>query len=371
MNNILADGAPSEISFNYAIGTFRTYLEGLAVATANDVDRLAPDLRSALIRHAQYYALISNPMFAPPRITYQIDDPLTNYRKPLMQFADLFRDPTMLAVASSGSDGAFPKQTCTAFGSIGHVVFRSAWNDSRASWMFFDAGPRGTGHYHNAALSVSMFANGEWILTDPGYYSRANDDFTNFFANTSAHNTALVNNASQVPVRTAQVQSGDFLFIQDETSANASAVYRNGYLRSGVLYNVLHSRNIVFYKQASRFVVSDMFSSPTNDATPTNVTVLWHLTNATSNLWYNDTDIVAETNSTRITLNTVCSRPSMTRSATGQTNPIMGWYSPTGGVYSGVKYPSPSMIIEIFNAVLPLSCMTGITTTSLTSTLSP
>ena len=85
-------------------------------------------------------------------------------------YLELFDRPDLVYINSQGKKGKMPEQTSRAFSDCGWYIMRSPW-DTRpytdARQMFFKAS-KGQGHGHRDQLSVTMYAYGREIITDPG-----------------------------------------------------------------------------------------------------------------------------------------------------------------------------------------------------------
>jgi len=357
LNSILSDGSPSEFSYNYAIGTMLKYLEAYYIRSYDNVQALSAPLRAALSRHARYYALIATPVFSLPRLTYPTDNFLL-IRSQLQLLADLFQDPFLLGVATGGTMGTFPPATTVPFMSAGHFVFRTAWNDTRASWLFFEPGPRGAGHSHNAANSVSLFANGEWLIQDPGYYSRSSNRFMNFLPTSRAHATAVVNNAEQIPVKGVPTLS--YVFQDNATHVMALGSFANGYVAAPF---ARHTRQVLLNKLDQSFTFVDTFARNSSVA---NVTILWPLSYlAQVAVQPDNATIVGETLNTLFYLSVSCSARFTLQVISGQTSPtVLGFYSPVGGTNYGALTASPVAVVNLPSPALPATCTTTLSWTS-------
>jgi hypothetical protein len=83
----------------------------------------------------------------------------------------------------------------------GYVVMRGGWKGD-AHQMIFDAGPLGCpvngGHGHADLLSIQCAVLGQPLLVDPGTYCyTASPEWRNFFRNTSAHSTVIIDDEEQ------------------------------------------------------------------------------------------------------------------------------------------------------------------------------
>lgn len=147
----------------------------------------------------------------------------------------------------------------------GYFISRSG-QGADARYLVFDAGPFGfkpmPNHGHADALSFELFAYGETLLVDPGYYSTSlGAEWRNFFRGTRAHNTAVVDDLDQSELldvrrvyRPAQTTLLDWR--TNDTLDLADAAH-DGYER--LAQPVTHRRQILFVKPAY-WVVVDWFT---------------------------------------------------------------------------------------------------------------
>ena len=80
----------------------------------------------------------------------------------------------------------------------GQVLLRSGW-DSKAFWLYFVNGPLGGGHGHADKLHLSLWMEGEEILTDPGRYTYTDTQPRYDLKNTVSHNAPMVNCMEYAP----------------------------------------------------------------------------------------------------------------------------------------------------------------------------
>ena len=97
-------------------------------------------------------------------------------------------------------DVELPVNGSQAFPNGGYYVARDGWwND--ASYALIDCGPHGvynSGHAHADALSLEFAAMGTTWLVDPGTFTyTANAEARDWFRESAAHNTAVVDDQSQ------------------------------------------------------------------------------------------------------------------------------------------------------------------------------
>ncbi len=100
-----------------------------------------------------------------------------------------------------------PQTLSKAFAASGYYLMRTGW-DREAHWSCMDCGPQAGGlsegpvpsaaHGHADALSVLITVYGEPMLVDGGpYYYNGDPEWRDYFRQTRAHNTVVVDGADQ------------------------------------------------------------------------------------------------------------------------------------------------------------------------------
>lgn len=90
-----------------------------------------------------------------------------------------------------------PDQTFRSFTKGGFYIARSGWC-SEDSYLMFKNGPHSTFHAHADQLHIELSACGKDLLVDPGTYAYNNGgQWRDFFRDTRAHNTVVINGQSQ------------------------------------------------------------------------------------------------------------------------------------------------------------------------------
>ncbi len=199
---VYADGSMAECSPNYSVGSLRR-LHGLFLG-ARQRQRPIPDVLPERVRLGmRYFMAIADPLGNAPRIAKG----RSSLRQAVGDLNRSFQDPEATWFASHGKDGTAPTALSHLFPWVGHAVLRSGWH-ADATWIFFEPGPRGSGHHDQACLNLHVSANGEPLLTDPGFfsYSATGEDslMALWLKSSAAHNVALVDGEGQVSVPPCQ-----------------------------------------------------------------------------------------------------------------------------------------------------------------------
>lgn len=86
----------------------------------------------------------------------------------------------------------YPEYVSYAFEDSGNYYMRSGWSEND-NYMYFHCGTLGSGHGHADLLHISVFANGEDYLIDPGRYTYIEGNKEReYLKSCKAHNTTIV-----------------------------------------------------------------------------------------------------------------------------------------------------------------------------------
>jgi hypothetical protein len=141
-----------------------------------------------------------------------------------------------------------------AFKEGGYFIMRTG-NGQKSHFLVFDCGPFGyklaPNHGHSDALSFEMYAYGQTMLIDPGFYStHLGENWRNYFRGTHAHNTIVVDDQDQSELiddnrvyRPAKVNLINWF---SNESIDFVDGFHDGYKR--LPDPVIHRRQIIFVK---------------------------------------------------------------------------------------------------------------------------
>jgi hypothetical protein len=260
--DIYPDGSLAECSPNYGMGCLKR-LNGLVQQAAKNGRAVATIVSERVALAIRYYALSSDPHGRSPRLAkggqFVLDDLAA-------MNSQAGHDPVVSYITSGGRDGVRPQSTATCFPWAGHIVARSHWR-SDATWLFFDAGLRGSGHHDQAQLALQLMVNGQWLLVDAGFYSYSGEgesgELSRYLRSTAAHSTALVDGRGQVsrPPReepAPNTRPCDVDFRDDGRTVVADAAYTLGFGESADIA-VVHRRRVTYDRQVERIIVDDAF----------------------------------------------------------------------------------------------------------------
>lgn len=328
-SEIYPDGSMAECSPNYSKGSLNRVYQMVREDQVRG-GQLYQALDEKICRALRYFAFSADPQGYPPRIAKGGK----GSAYPLIEkILPVCRDEQVRYVYSNGKEGQKPDFLSKAWNWAGHVIFRSDWSPD-ATWLFFEPGPRGSGHAHPATLNIQLQTKGEWILTDPGYYTYSNvgEDgrMTKYLGSSAAHNVALVDGENQIPFRRGESiavnkHPGNYHWSDSGGLAKAEGIYRFGYGEHGRI-KVIHRREIIYDRPANRFVIRDTFTGDGEHA----VDLHWQLPPGAV-LKKEGRGFRIKNGQAKARFNIACDQPFHVESAIGSKEPLSGWFSETYG----------------------------------------
>ena len=227
-----------------------------------------------------------------------------------------------------------PTQRPFRFADAGITLLRTAGNKLPEIWCRCDGGPHGflgiAAHAHADALSVEVRYGGVDILADPGTYCYHGEPaWRSYFRSTVAHNTAELDRRNQ------SIEGGPFLWsrharaeeieVMDEGDVACWTAEHDGYLSLDP--PVLHRRSVLLDRASRSIGIVDQIEGGSHD-----VRLTFHL----------GPEVQAELDGFRAFLSWpgACTPGSARLELPpglrwsphrGQTDPILGWYSPGFG----------------------------------------
>ncbi len=257
-SHIYPDGSLSECSPNYSAGCCNRLFNLIRKLDRHGCP--VPPLFVERLERAQgYFAYSADPSGCTPRLAKGGQ----NIRGRLSAWNDMFADPRVDYIATAGVAGDQPETLNYLWPWAGHMALRSGWEPD-ATWLFFDAGPRGNGHTDLACLGVQIKSRGEWILVDPGYYSYSGSGWglamsRGYLYTAHAHNTATVDGQSQhSELWQVNTEPGKYVLTEKDGIVTAISEFKDGYGHNGLIA-VRHRREIRFEPARNSFVFLDTF----------------------------------------------------------------------------------------------------------------
>ncbi len=206
----------------------REYVEVLEAVGHED----AP-IFEALMRELSLYAthaVMPNGVFPPVSDTQQVS---------LVSAArSVFGDPAFTYAATQGRSGERPDRRVLVLPRSGYAIYRSAWGDPDATYLFFQAAYNNGYHKHADENSFVLRSRGHDLISEAGPFGyNYKDPLTRYGYSQFAHNTLVVNGVS-IP------RAGDD---QDEVTMVATSVSEDGFTvtgRNGRLVDTVHERTL-------------------------------------------------------------------------------------------------------------------------------
>jgi hypothetical protein len=348
---IYPDGSLAECSPNYGLGMVKR-LQDIIEEGEKRKRQIPSVLRERVSLACRYYAFTASPLGGSPRIAKGGGAVLAD----LAILTQVAPDPEVGYIVSKSQSGRKPRQTSVSFPWAGHHVLRSGW-DPAATWLFFDAGPRGTGHHDIAQLSVQLMANGQWLLTDPGFFSYGGDAEANamihYLHSTAAHNTALVDGQGQMSrpegkAAEPNTQAGHYGWTEKKGKVTVQGLYGYGYGNKEKPIPVQHHRKITYDPAKAEFLVEDRFEGEGHHR----VAIHWQLAPGV-NFRTGSKEVLVEQEKASLRLLCISKSPLHITSSVGSKAPLAGWYS------QGYGKLSPAPVVQVSTeGKLPLTVKT-------------
>lgn len=252
--NFLEDGVQFETSPMYHYLTYRNLLVAYQLMDINNI-LTPPEFDSLFILPAEYIMHITKPDGYIPQLGDA--DKTDRHLEYLRIAAEIYNRNDFRFVSSRGTIGQPPIETFKAFPYGKNIIMRSGWGTNQlemesAKYLVFNYSYNLPWHAHFDMLSIEASANGKNIVIDPGRFTYDTEDgWRDYFKNTSAHNTIVVNNLNQVGYVSA---SAEWVSLPEFDYINAwhdAYTYRQQKVR--------HRRK-VFFINTNYWVISDVIT---------------------------------------------------------------------------------------------------------------
>lgn len=182
-------------------------------------------------------------------------------------------------------------------------------------------------HGHADALSITLSKDGKEILIDPGTYRyNTEPEYRKYFKGTRAHNTVTVDRLDQAVQESSFIWSHpyktDLLSISEQNDRFFIKAVHDGYSR--LKEPVRHKRSIFFFDKTN-FLIKDTFSGQGSH----DFELIFHfhpdvLLSKTNGWW------LIDNNGVKVFMRLLGERDFLLLK--GQTDPLLGWYSPAYGL---------------------------------------
>lgn len=204
---VMKDGMHWEQSPMYLNEVLHCYLDAINICKRNNIE-----ISNTILEKTKKLAYANLYMKKPNnKQICQSDSDDTDLRDVLTKAAYLFEDGTLKfgayeeidfeSIWSLGYDSIkkykcirvkYPEYTSYGFEDSGNYYMRSGWSEND-NYMYFHCGTLGSGHGHADLLHISIFANGEDYLIDPGRYTYIEgSEEREYLKSCKAHNTTIV-----------------------------------------------------------------------------------------------------------------------------------------------------------------------------------
>lgn len=220
-----------------------------------------------------------------------------------------------------------PAQRPSRFPDAGITILRTPPGDGPEIWCRCDGGPHGflsiAAHAHADALSVEVRCDGIDILADPGTYCyHGEPEWRSYFRSTIAHNTVEIAGRSQ------SVASGPFMWQRQATAREleASALHwtaeHDGY--AGLRPPGRHRRTVRLDPSGDKIEIADVIDGAGHE-----ITLAYHLgPDVAAELLDGTVSLTWPAAAGPGTARLILPRELNWRLRRGETEPILGWYSP-------------------------------------------
>jgi hypothetical protein len=190
------DGFEAELTPTYHFVALSGYRQPLDMAKLNNL-QVPANFRERILQMYRAPVLVMDQTghAVPTNDSVSVD--IVNKAREGLQLAD---DPLLKWAASHGRLGQAPPDS-DALPYAGFYAMRGGWKRDD-TFLFFRAGPTGTGHEHESKLEVVLRAWNKTLLFEPGSYPYDQSEWRRFTINTPSHSTIIVDDKWQHAGRT-------------------------------------------------------------------------------------------------------------------------------------------------------------------------
>ena len=180
-----------------------------------------------------------------------------------------------------GESDILPPFESFVFEYAGLAALRSGWSEDD-TYICFDGGPLGAGHFHEDKLSLTLYADRRQLLCDGNNYAYDTSEMRKYVLSSRSHNTVLVDGHSQARSKTTNWYNPDLQKKADlwhrfsERVDIVGAIYSDGYGPTSD-QSVTHRRDVYFYKKIDGLKPFAVVVDRMDSAAPHTYDVLWHI----------------------------------------------------------------------------------------------
>jgi len=244
------DGVQFETSPSYHSLEYRNLFAAYQLMNMNGI-ALSQELLNLFIRPLEFMMHIHRPDGLLPQLS---DTDQEGFLDDLRAGGEAFNRQDMLYAATGGKQGIPPLQTFAPFPDGGYFVMRSSWGQGQTGYrntqyLVFDTGSNEPWHAHYDILNFEAYAFGNTVVKDPGRYTyNTAGGWRDYFKNTSAHNTVVVDGGNQ-NAKAKGSASWETMPGYDYVRGSDDDAYKN----------IRHQRKL-FYVKPEYWIVSDLLT---------------------------------------------------------------------------------------------------------------
>ncbi len=197
-NDFYSDGVQYETSPTYHSLEYRNLFLTYQLMTLNGIG-ISEQLLNRFIKPLEFMMHIHKPDGYLPQLS---DTDRKHYRDRLKEGGDTFSRDDMVYAATLGQNGTPPENTFAPFPEGGYFIMRSDWGQQHADYrdskyLVFDTGSNEPWHAHYDIFNFEAYANKYVLVRDAGRYTYVSGSWRDYFKNTTAHNTLVIDNRNQ------------------------------------------------------------------------------------------------------------------------------------------------------------------------------
>ena len=264
-HQVMPDGSHVELTTRYHNGILASFRQVVDMLNRHGVE-VPKEFMERIYLLFTFYPQITRPDLHTPDLN---DGYLTEVDIQMSRASAIWpENETFRFFATKGKEGKAPALS-SAMPYAGFAIMRNGW-DKNDIWAFFDAGPEGASHIHEDKLAFQLYAYGESMMPDLGWYAYDGSVMRNYVLTTRSHCTAVVDGMPQNRIATHKYEftdkfeKADFAYRFTDDVDVAEGYYDQGYGRD--LVPVRHERKVIFFKKGLEeakpfFVILDAFES--------------------------------------------------------------------------------------------------------------
>ncbi len=264
---VLEDGMSLELPLGYTqtiLGTLYTPFEiqaetGIPVPFDDEVMGIAYNIVKTLV-------YCSSPGFRGYNIAdandYQSYYGDTVKKWYIMAFPD---DEMFEYVSTNGTSGAMPENPTTRYPTSFRTYMRSSWDSKAIAMSFINTNDHSASHGQRDHLSITLFAYGKFLLTDPGLGNSLLDGAKEFMSSAPMHNLVTVNNSEHDKIAKTR-----------ELAFESNNVYDFIEYAGTYTQDVNQSRSVLYLKDQKFFIVGD-YANPENQTKENSYEQNWQM----------------------------------------------------------------------------------------------